>query len=86
MAANVAYRAVQGDPRFIPLQTGGLSPGAVAATKITDESSCATMDRIFLAMIACGVLVLLGAAGMYVTKTADLMHHARTVGVAGRNR
>jgi hypothetical protein len=44
------------------------------------------MDRIFLTIIACGVLVLLGAAGLYVTKTADLMHHARTVGVAGRNR
>jgi hypothetical protein len=27
--------------------------------------------------------VLLGAAGLYVTRTADL-HHARTVGVAGR--
>ena len=38
------------------------------------------MDRIFLAIIACGVLLLLGAAGLYVTKTADLMHHARTVG------
>ena len=44
------------------------------------------MDRIFLAIIACGVLLLLGAAGLYVTKTADLMHHARTVGFAGRNR
>ena len=45
-----------------------------------------TMDRIFLAIIACAVLLLLGAASLYVTKTADLMHHARTVGVAGRNR
>ena len=47
-----------------------------------------TMDRILLAIIgcACAVLLLLGAASLYVTKTADLMHHARTVGVAGRNR
>ena len=45
-----------------------------------------TMDRICLAIIASAVLLLLGAASLYVTKTADLMHHARTVGVAGRNR
>ena len=45
-----------------------------------------TMDRILLAIIASAVLLLLGAASLYVTNTADLMHHARTVGVAGRNR
>ena len=44
------------------------------------------MDRILLAIIASAVLLLLSAASLYVTKTADLMHHARTVGVAGRNR
>ena len=44
------------------------------------------MDRIYLAIIASAVLLLLGAASLYVTKTADLMNHARTVGVAGRNR
>ena len=44
------------------------------------------MDRILFAIIACAVLLLLGAASLYVTKTADLMHHARTVGVAGRGR
>jgi hypothetical protein len=43
------------------------------------------MDRIYLAIIASAVLLLLGAASLYVTKTADLMHHA-SVGVAGRNR
>ena len=32
------------------------------------------------------VLLPLSAASLYVTKTADLMHHACTVGVAGRNR
>ena len=42
------------------------------------------MDRILFAIIACSVLLLLGAASLYVTKTADLMHHARTVGVAGQ--
>jgi len=41
------------------------------------------MDRILLAIIACAVLVLLGVASLYVTNTADLMHNARTVGVAG---
>jgi len=45
-----------------------------------------TMDRIFRAIIACAVLLLLGAASLYVTNAADLIHHARTVGVAGRNR
>jgi hypothetical protein len=44
------------------------------------------MDRILLAIIASAVLLLLGAASLYVTNTADLMHHARTVGVAGRNK
>jgi hypothetical protein len=41
------------------------------------------MDRIFLAMIAAALLLLLGAAGLTMTRTADLMNHARTVGVAG---
>jgi hypothetical protein len=44
------------------------------------------MDRIYLAIIASAVLLLLGAASVYVTQTAELMYHARTVGVAGRNR
>ena len=44
------------------------------------------MDRILLAIIASAVLLLLGAASLYVTNTADLMNHARTVGVAGRGR
>jgi hypothetical protein len=44
------------------------------------------MDRILLAIIASAVLLLLGAASLYMTNTADLMHHARTVGVAGRDR
>jgi hypothetical protein len=42
-----------------------------------------TMDRICLAVIASALLLLIGAASLCVTKTADLMHHARTVGVAG---
>ena len=45
-----------------------------------------TMDRILLAIIASAVLLLLGTASLYVTNTADLMNHARTVGVAGRIR
>ena len=44
------------------------------------------MDRIYLAIIASAVLLLLGAASLYVTQTADLIHHARTVGVTGRAR
>ena len=45
-----------------------------------------TMDRLLLAIIASAVLLLLGAASLYVTNTANLMNHARTVGVAGRIR
>ncbi len=44
------------------------------------------MDRILLALIASAVLLLIGAASLYVTHTADFVNHARTVGVAGRNR
>ena len=45
------------------------------------------MDRILLAIIAAAVLLVLSAVSLYVPKTADLMmYHARTVGVAGRNR
>jgi hypothetical protein len=40
------------------------------------------MDRIYLAIIASALLLLLGAAGLYVTRTADLVPHARTVGSA----
>jgi hypothetical protein len=41
------------------------------------------MDRIFVAIIASALLMLLGATGLYVTKTADFMPHARTVGSSG---
>ena len=44
------------------------------------------MDRIYLAIIASAMLLLLGAASLYMTQTAELMHHARTVGVVGRGR
>ena len=42
-----------------------------------------TVDRIYLAIIASAILLLLGAAGLYVTRTADLVPHARTIGAAG---
>jgi len=38
------------------------------------------MDRIFLAIIASALLLLLGATGLYVTQTADLAPPGRTVG------
>ena len=38
-----------------------------------------TMDRIFLAIIL-GALLMIGAASLYVTRTADLMPQARTIG------
>ena len=41
-----------------------------------------TMDRIDLAIIASAILLVLGAAGLYVTRTANLMTHARTIGAA----
>ena len=46
-------------------------------------SSVTPMDRIYLAIIVSALLLLLGATGLYVTRTADLMPHARTVGVSG---
>jgi hypothetical protein len=41
------------------------------------------MDRIYLAIIASALLLLVGAAGLYVTRTADLLPHAGTVGFSG---
>jgi hypothetical protein len=41
------------------------------------------MDRVFLAIIVSALLLFLGAAGVYVTKTAHLMSHDRTVGFSG---
>jgi hypothetical protein len=38
------------------------------------------MDRIFLAIIASALLLMIGAASLYVTRTADLMPQARTIG------
>jgi hypothetical protein len=35
-----------------------------------------------LAIIASAILLLLGAAGLYVTRTADLMPDVRTIGAA----
>jgi|SoimicmetaTmtLPC_FD_contig_51_4385366_length_635_multi_1_in_0_out_0_2 hypothetical protein len=40
------------------------------------------MDRIYLAIIAAAILLLLGSAGLLVTRTADLMPDARTIGAA----
>jgi hypothetical protein len=44
------------------------------------------MDRFFIAIIAAALLVLIGASGLYVTHTAELMHRAQTVGVAAPSR
>jgi hypothetical protein len=41
------------------------------------------MDRIYLAIIALALLLLLSAAGLFVTRTADVMHHARRAGLVG---
>jgi hypothetical protein len=52
----------------------------------SDESqrpSLTSMDRFYLAIIVSALLLLLGATGIFVTRTADLMPHARTVGIAG---
>jgi hypothetical protein len=40
-----------------------------------------SMDRVYLAIIV-SALLLLGATGLYLTRTADLMPHARLVGAA----
>ena len=41
-----------------------------------------TMDRIYLAIIASAILLVLGVAGLFVIRTTDLMPHARTVSAA----
>jgi hypothetical protein len=41
------------------------------------------MDRIYLTIIALALMLLLGAAGLFVTKVPDIVHHARGVGVVG---
>jgi hypothetical protein len=40
------------------------------------------MDRFYLAIIVSALLLLLGVTGILVTRTADIMPHDRTVGVA----
>jgi hypothetical protein len=40
------------------------------------------MDRVYLAIIVSALLLLLGATGLYLTRTADLMPNARLVGAA----
>jgi hypothetical protein len=49
----------------------------------SQRHSLTSMDRFYLAIIVSALLLLLGATGIFVTRTADLMPHARTVGVAG---
>jgi hypothetical protein len=36
-----------------------------------------TMDRIYIAIIASALVILLGAAGLLVTRT-EILHHARS--------
>ena len=36
-----------------------------------------TMDRIYLAIIASAILLVLGVAGLFVIRTADLMPHGQ---------
>jgi hypothetical protein len=41
------------------------------------------VDRVYLAIIVSALLLLLGAAGVIVTRNADLMTPGRTVGISG---
>ena len=41
-----------------------------------------TRDRIYLANIASAILLPLGATSLYVTRTDELVPHARTVSAA----
>ena len=36
------------------------------------------MDRVYVAIVVSALLLMLGATGLYVTRTADLMPHARS--------
>jgi hypothetical protein len=49
----------------------------------SQRPSLTSMDRFYFAIIVSALLLLLGASGIFVTRTADLMPHARTVGIAG---
>ena len=49
---------------------------------VTQPSRLKSMDRIYLAIIASAILLVLGVAGPVVIRTADLMPHARTVSAA----
>ena len=40
------------------------------------------MDRFYLAVTVFALLLLLGVAGLHVTRTADIMLNARTIGAA----
>ena len=48
----------------------------------SQRPSLTSMDRFYLAIIVSALLLLLGATGIFVTRTADIMPHDRTVGVA----
>ena len=37
------------------------------------------MDRICLALIVAALALFIGAAGVYITRTAGIMPHARTI-------
>ena len=49
---------------------------------MTQPSRLTSMDRIYLAIIASAILLLLGAVGLHMTRTADLMPDVRPIGAA----
>ena len=49
---------------------------------VTEPSRLTSMDRIYLAIIASAILLMIGAFSLHMTRTADLMPGARTIGAA----
>ena len=49
---------------------------------VTQPSRLTSMDRIYLAIIASAILLMIGAFSLHMTRTADLMPDVRTIGAA----
>ena len=49
---------------------------------VTQPSRLTSMDRIYLAIIASAILLMIGALSLHMTRTAGLMPDVRTIGAA----
>ena len=70
-----------GGHRRRPNGTGCLSAALAGHSHRNDVSPfpLTAMDRIYLALIVAALALFIGAAGVYITRTAGIMPHARTI-------